>query len=97
MKKPKRPIEPRFEDYPARVGISQEDSPFVIAYKQYQKDMAKYEKDFELWQQLKFIRFIKNASEKNVLKRFKIVELNNERFDPNVVVKVDKVVFKKMG
>jgi hypothetical protein len=50
------------------------DSPFVVDYKKYQKDLEKYEEKLEVYEQLKLIRFIKNADEKLILRKYKITK-----------------------
>lgn len=73
--KPVKPIEPKADDL-KYVGDARStknwDSPFVVDYKKYQKDIKKYEEQLEIYEQTKLIRFIKNADEKLILKKFKI-------------------------
>jgi len=83
MEKPKKPIEPKWEDYPtpkepnAKNHLGQplyQKLDWVRDIEKYQKDMKQYEKDMEVYTQLKFIRLIKNSSEKYVLKTFTIIK-----------------------
>lgn len=77
LEKPIKPIEPKADDL-KYVGESRStknwDSPFVVDYKKYQKDFKKYEEQLEIYEQTKLIRFIKNADEKLILKKFKITK-----------------------
>ncbi len=85
MEKPKKPIEPNINDkgrYPKRdktmKGMTMEEIdniPYIRDYKQYQKDKAKYDIEIELYNQLKYIKIIKIAKEKLILKKYKIIEL----------------------
>lgn len=85
MEKPKKPVEPNIFDkgrYPNREKSMQdmtpeeiENIPFIKDSKKYKKDKAKYDVDIELYTQLKFIKIIKVAKEKLILKKFKIIEL----------------------
>lgn len=81
MEKPKKPIEPNWKDYPTPKEPNAKNylgkplyqkTEYFEAYEKYQKDMEKYEKDMNVYTQLKFIRLIKNASEKYILKTFTI-------------------------
>lgn len=75
LEKPLPPIEPKSDDL-KYVGDARStknwDSPFVVDYKNYQKDLKKYEERLEVYEQLKLIRFIKNADEKLILRKYKI-------------------------
>lgn len=83
MEKPKKPIEPNIKNYPIPKepnGKNHLGEPiyqrldYVRDYKQFQKDLDKYNADMETYEQLKFIRLIKNAAEKYCLKSFKITK-----------------------
>ena len=86
MEKPKKPIQPKPNDkkYINDRGVSMrnmtmeeaEARPFIKDYRQYEIDLAKYEKDIELYEQIKLIRLIKNATEKYILNNYKIVKIN---------------------
>lgn len=77
IEKPIKPIEPKADDL-KYVGDSRStkkwDSPFVVDYKKYQKDLKKYQEQLEVYEQIKLIRFIKNADEKLILKKIKITK-----------------------
>lgn len=97
LAKPKKPVEPNIKSYPrssrTMADMTQEEIeniPYIKDYKKYQKDKAKYDIDIELYEQRKLIRFIKNADEKLILKKYKI-------FDINKIPKItptNKVIFK---
>lgn len=87
MEKPKIPIQPdpsdmvKYPDPPTKEGrnylgdaIYLPNENFIRDYKKYQKDKDNYAKDLELWEQLKFIKLIKVAKEKLILKKFKIIK-----------------------
>ncbi len=83
MEKPKKPIEPKVEDYPTPKEPNAKNVfgeplylklDYVIDYKQYEKDLEKYKADIEKYEQLKFIKIIKNATETYCLKSFKIIK-----------------------
>lgn len=83
MEKPKKPIEPNWKDYPtpkepnAKNYLGQplfQKLDWIKDTEQYQKDMEKYEKDMEVYEQIKLIRLIKNATEKYILKKYKIIK-----------------------
>lgn len=67
-----------------------DNSPYVKDYRKYQKDKAKYDVDIELYEQRKLIRFIKNADEKLILKKYKIFEISKIPTKANT----NKVIFK---
>lgn len=88
MEKPKKPIEPNCSDrikYPTPpVGtcknylgqpISGANPNYVRDYHKYSKDMIQYEKDIEVYNQIKFIKIIKVAKEKYILSKYKIAKL----------------------
>lgn len=84
MEKPKNPIEPKIKDYliPTKPnGKNYLDEPisqrldWIRDYKKYEKDLKQYNRDMEVFEQLKFIRLIKNASEKYCLKSFRITKM----------------------
>ncbi len=75
MEKPKKPIEPQLKHYPRDNKPVSENSPYVRDYHKYQKDMIQYNKDFELYEQTKFIQLIKNADIKYILKKYKIFKI----------------------
>lgn len=77
LEKPVKPIEPKPNDSKYKgcaLSTDDWDSPFVVDYKKYQKDIKKYEEQLEIYEQTKLIRFIKNADEKLILKKFKITK-----------------------
>jgi hypothetical protein len=85
MEKPKRPTEPNIKDwtkYPDK-GKSMRDMtheeveniPYIRDCKKYQKDLAQYLIDIEIYTQLKYIRIIQNAKEKKILEKFKITKI----------------------
>ena len=85
MDKPKRPLEPNVRDkvkYPTKIDsvnylnqpIAGANPNYVRDYHQYQKDLIQYAKDMELYEQLKFIKIIKVAKEKFILKKFQITK-----------------------
>ena len=83
MEKPKKPIEPNIKNYPIPKEPNGENYlgepiyqrlDYIRDYKQFQKDLDKYNDDMETYEQLKFIRLIKNATEKYCLKSFKITK-----------------------
>ena len=83
LEKPKKPIEPNHKDYPAPKepnGKNYLGQPLFLkteyydAYKKWQNDMVKYEKDLELYEQTKLTRLIKNADIKFILKKYKIIK-----------------------
>ncbi len=84
MEKPKKPIEPKWEKYDTPVEPTGknhlgnnvfEKLDFINDYKKYQKSLEKYEKDLEMWNQLKMIKLIRNAKDEYILRKFKIIEL----------------------
>jgi len=83
MEKPKKPICPNIEDYPTPIkpnGKNYLGEPifqkldWIKDHKKYEKDLRQYNADMEIYEQLKFIRLIKNASEKYCLKYFMITK-----------------------
>ena len=81
MEKPQKPIEPNIKDYPIPkepTGINHLGIPiyqrldYVRDYEQWRKDLDKFNTDMEVYEQIKLIRLIKNATEKYCLKTFKI-------------------------
>ena len=51
-----------------------ENIPYIKDCKQYKKDKAQYDIDIEVYEQLKLIKIVKNNSEKNILKKYKIIK-----------------------
>ncbi len=78
MEKPVKPIAPDASDrkkYPQfTTSTVTVDSPFVRDYKQYKKELAKYEIAMELWQQTKFIEDIQRSTMKLCLKKYRITK-----------------------
>ncbi len=72
LEKPVKPTPPNVRNYPMSEKPSDETSPYIIAYRKYQKAVAKYEIDIAIYEQTKLIRFVKNANEKLILKKYKI-------------------------
>lgn len=64
--KPIMPIVPEYKDY-------MQEGAFIRAYRQYEKDLKQYKVDMENYEQIKWIRFIKNADLRLCLQKFKIV------------------------
>jgi len=84
MEKPKKPTEPNIKDktkYPVHGSMrgmthqQVEDLPYIRDYKQYQKDKIQYDKDIEIYTQLKYIKLIKVAKERLILEKFKIIKI----------------------
>lgn len=82
MEKPKKPIEPKIENYPIPTeptGKNYLGNPiyerldWIRDYKKYQQDLIVYQSEMDIYQQLKLIRLVKNSSEKYCLKNLKIV------------------------
>ena len=82
MEKPIKPIEPKIETYPTPKesnGKNYLGQPlyqkldWVRDYQQYEKDLKKYNSDMETYEQIKLIKLIKNATEKYILKKYKII------------------------
>jgi len=71
--KPRKPIEPNVKDYPRATPVN-EKSPFVIAYRAYQKEMEQYVIALEIYEQTKLIRLIKNAKIDFILRKYKIIK-----------------------
>lgn len=83
MEKPIKPIEPNIKNYSKPKepnGKNHLGEPiyqrldYVRDCKKFQKDLDKYNSDMELYEQLKRIKLIKNATDKWILKTFKIVK-----------------------
>lgn len=83
MEKPIPPIEPKLKDYPKPTipnGKNHLGEPlyqkldWVRDYNKYKKDFEKYEQQLEIYEQTKLIRFIKNADEKFILRKYKITK-----------------------
>ena len=76
MEKPKKPQEPNIRDFSSELKgpPTAEETPFILAYRKYQKDLVQYEIDIERYEQLKLIRFVKNADEKLILRKYKIIK-----------------------
>lgn len=76
MEKPIPPVKPHPKDFrDSEPSSPKKPSPFVIAFQQYQKDMAKYEADLNTWEQTKFIDDIKRSNIKLCLKKYKITKI----------------------
>ena len=85
MEKPKKPIEPNIADktkYPVREKSMRqmtheevEAIPYIRDYKKYQKDKIQYDKDIEIYTQLKYIKLIKVAKERLILEKYKIIKI----------------------
>jgi len=83
LTRPEKPIKPNIRDYPLPKepnGKNFLNEPiyqrldYVEAYKKFQKEMDKWVDDMEIYEQLKFIRLIKNAKEDYCLKKLKITK-----------------------
>lgn len=84
MEKPKKPIEPKWKDYPnpkepnGKNHLGQplfQKLDWINDMEKYQKDMKKYESDMELYEQIKLIRLVKNSTEKYCLSKLKIIKI----------------------
>lgn len=73
MKKPVMPIAPLPKNYAIEARTT-ENNPFIIAYRKYQKDLEQYKKDLEQYEQMKLIRFIKNADERLIFRKYFIAK-----------------------
>ena len=104
MEKPKKPIYPNHSDkikYPqpkTKEGRNYLGQPIYLPnadwirdVRQYEKAVKQYEIDLELYEQNKLIRLVKNASEKLILKKYRIIPI--DRIDKTKVVK-NNVIFK---
>lgn len=85
MEKPIIPIEPNVQDkvkYPTKIDcvnylnqpIAGANPDYVRDYYKWQKDLVKYKKDMETYEQLKWIKIIKVSKEKKILEKFKITK-----------------------
>lgn len=88
MNKPIKPIEPsvrdknKYPDLESNTGknylgneIRLPHPQWLKDYEKYIKALLQYETDVILYEQLKYIRFIKVANEKLILKKYKITKL----------------------
>lgn len=48
---------------------------YIRDYRQYQKDMERYKLDLEIYEQTKFIHFIRNADIKLILRKYRITKI----------------------
>ena len=81
MLKPVKPIKPEWEDFPTptisngtnyigdKLFIKMD---FIDALEKYNADFEKFEQDFEIYNQIKLIKLVKNSTEKYCLKNIKI-------------------------
>jgi hypothetical protein len=71
LEKPIAPIQPQAKDFPikGKVGL---DSPFVAAYRKWEKEQKKYLEQREIYEQTKMIEDIKRSSVKLCLGKYKI-------------------------
>lgn len=83
MEKPKKPIEPNFKNYPTPkepnavncYGIPlYQKLDWIKDYKKYVIDVKKYDSDLEVFEKIKFIKLIKNSTEKYCLKSLRITK-----------------------
>jgi len=83
MEKPKKPIEPNIKDFPIPKepnGVNYKGDPLYLrldyfeAHDKWKKQHEKYKKDLELYEQIKLIRLMKNATEKYILKNYTITK-----------------------
>ncbi len=78
-KKPVKPIQPdpsnknKYPRIPDRAA-AQIETPFILDYRKYQKDLDKYEVDIVVWEQTKLIEAIKRTSLETCLKKYKITK-----------------------
>ncbi len=90
MEKPKKPTKPnpsdmvKYPDPKTKEGKNYLGNPiylpnmdYIRDYKKYQKDVIKYETDIELYEQKKLIKLVKNANEKLILKKYKIIHIDD--------------------
>lgn len=70
LKKLIKPIMPEVSDFPKEEGFKTEKLPFIIAYRKYLKEIAKYDLAIIKYNQLKFIKDIKRSTEKLCLKKY---------------------------
>lgn len=84
MEKPKKPIEPNIRDYPIPTepnGKNHLGTPlhtkldWIRDYKKWKKDLEQYNSDMEIYEQIKLIKLVKNASEKYCLKSLRITKI----------------------
>lgn len=81
MEKPTKPEEPKPSQFPRETPVSK-NSPYVKAYRAWQKKQEQYEKDLYLYEQTKLIRFVKNADIKLILSKYEIVKKGNGTAQP---------------
>ncbi len=74
MEKPIKPIEPRFFDYPREEGLANEKTPYVMAYRKYEKDLKKYEEKIFMYLQTQMILDIQRSTLKLCLKKYQIIK-----------------------
>lgn len=81
MQKPKKPIEPKWENFPEPKepnGVNCFNQPiytkldWIKAMKNYKRDLEIYYLDLEKYEQIKLIRLVKNSTEKYCLAKLKI-------------------------
>ncbi len=81
IERPIKPIEPDINDkkkYPphgSMRNMTQEEVeklPFIVDSEKYRKDKEKYDKDFAIWEQFRFIEDIKRSSVKLCMKKYTI-------------------------
>ncbi len=90
MEKPKKPIQPnpsdkvKYPDPKTKEGKNYLGNPIYLSNmdyvrdcKKYQQDILKYEIELDLYEQKKLIRLIKNANEKLILKKYKIIHIDD--------------------
>ncbi len=77
MEKPIKPIEPNAGDIKHegdKRPTATYDSPYILDYRKYKKDLTKYKLDLETYEQKKLIKFVKAADEKLILKKYTITK-----------------------
>lgn len=84
MKKPIKPIEPKYDDFPLPKesnGKNHLGEPlytkldYVSALKRHNKAMEKYYQELQTFEQLKMTKDIKRSSEKLILRKYKITKI----------------------
>lgn len=68
------PKEPQFKDFPKVDGPTRPNSPYVIAYSKYQKDMRTYKAALIVEEQTKFIKDVQRSSLQLCLKKYFITK-----------------------
>lgn len=71
-----KPIEPKSKDFDLNIrSTATFDSPYVVALKQYTKDLDAYNKGVAIQEQIKFIEDVKRSSLDLCLRKYKITKI----------------------